>query len=55
MKYEITLTQKELYVFEDIEAENEQEAIDKVLDIFDSCDKNLYHYDSDTDIECSEV
>lgn len=55
MKYEIILTQKEIYVFEDVEAENEEDAINKVLEIFDGDKKQEYHYDSDTDIEICEV
>ena len=47
-KYEVELTQEELYVFE-IEAENEDEAIDKAIELFDK-NKSIYYYDSDTKI-----
>lgn len=47
-KYEVELTQEELYVFE-IEAENEHEAIDKAIELFDK-NKRKYYYDSDTRI-----
>lgn len=47
-KYEVELTQEELYVFE-IEAENEDKAIDKAIELFDK-NKSKYHYDSDTKI-----
>lgn len=55
MKYEITITQKEVYTFENIEAENEEDAKNKVLEIFDSDKKQEYYYDSDADIEIYEV
>ena len=47
-KYEVELTQEELYVFE-IEAKNEDEAIDKAIELFDK-NRNKYYYDSDTKI-----
>ena len=47
-KYEVELTQEELYVFE-IEAENESKAINKAIELFDK-NKSKYYYDSDTKI-----
>lgn len=55
MKFEITIIQKEIYTFENIEAENEEDAKNKVLELFDSDKKQEYYYDSDTDIEIYEV
>ena len=47
-KYEVELTQEEVYIFE-IEAENENKAIDKAIELFDK-NKRKYYYDSDTKI-----
>ena len=54
MKYEVELTQKELYNFI-IKAETEEEAKNKAIELFESDNKNEYHYDSNTDIECYEI
>lgn len=48
-KYEVELTQKELYVIE-IEAEDEAQAREKAIELFDK-NKKIYYYDSDTIIE----
>ena len=55
MKYEVQITQKELYYFSEIEAESRDEAENKALELFESDKKYEYHYDSDTDIECYEI
>ena len=47
-KYEVELTQEEVYILE-IEAENEDKAVDKAIELFDK-NKSKYHYDSDTKI-----
>lgn len=53
MKYEVELKQEEIYVFEDIEADSEEDAENKALELYEK-DKETYHYDSDTEIEVFE-
>ena len=50
MKYELEFIQKEIYIF-DIEANSEEEAINKAIEIYDSDKKQDYYFDSDTSIE----
>lgn len=52
-KYDITITQKELYSFE-IKAENEQEAENKAFELFEN-DRNSYFFDSENDVEVTEI
>lgn len=47
-KYEVELTQEEVYILE-IEAENEDKAINKAIELFDK-NKSKYYYDSDIKI-----
>lgn len=54
MKYELEFIQKETYIF-DIEADSEEEAINKAIEIYDSDKKQDYYFDSDTSIEISPI
>ena len=54
MKFEVMLTQKEIYCWDCIEANSEEEAKDKAYAMYEQ-DKECYHYDSDCEIECVEL
>ena len=54
MKYELEFIQKETYIF-NREADSEEEAIKKAIEIYDSDKKQDYYFDSDTSIEVSPI
>lgn len=55
-KYEIKLIEKEIYRFDSIEAETEEEAIDKAIELISTEEgKNDHHHDSDGDFEVYEI
>lgn len=56
-KYEVTIKQTEIYVFEEIEADSEQDAEAKAWERFtdDENAKQKYHHDSDGDTEVFEI
>lgn len=55
-KYNVTITEKEIYVVEDIEADNKDEAINKAWEKLTSMDdRSKYWVDSDGESEADEV
>jgi hypothetical protein len=55
-KYNVTITEKEIYVVEDIEADNKDEAINKAWEMLTSMDdRSKYWVDSDGESEADEV
>lgn len=55
-KYNVTITEKEIYVVEDIEANNKDEAINKAWEMLTSMDdRSKYWVDSDGESEADEV
>jgi hypothetical protein len=55
-KYNVIITEKEIYVIEGIEANNKNEASNKAWEMLTSMDdKDKYHVDSDGETEVDEV
>lgn len=54
-KYEVTIKQIEIYVFEEVEADSEDAALEKCYEIMDTDEKNKYHSDSDSDGSAYEL
>ena len=50
-KFDLMITDKEVYLVEGVEADTEQEAFEKAIEMMERDGKDTYHQDSDGDYE----
>ena len=50
-KFDLMITEKEVYLVEGVEADTEYEAFEKALEMMEKDGKQTYHDDSDGDYE----